>query len=166
MTDVWDDDDDVMGDELDELLEGDVEIVGARRRKGRARRRKARRRLQMVFAGLPQTDVAPGAQATLEGNVAEPFRPERLVLVATDATTGAQVFGASLLDIRIGTISQNQNLDPVPVQAFNADAVGVRLRGSTAQPGVGVDVTVVADPAIAPNDTRFRGVLIGPALTP
>jgi len=95
--------------------------------------------------------------------VAEPFRPERLVLVATDTAAGTPVFDASLLDIRIGTISQNQNLDPVPVQAFNPDAVGVRLRGSTAQPGVGVDVTVVASPLV---QTRFRGVLIGPALTP
>jgi len=165
MTDVYDDDDDVMGDELDELLEGDVEIVG-RRRKKRARRRRARRRLQVVFAGLPQTAVAAGGQATLEANVSEPFRPERLVLRATDnaggPTQGDLLQDCSLLDVRIGTISQNQNLDPVPLQAFNPDAVGVRLRGSTAQPGVGVDITVTA----GGTDALFSGVLIGPALTP
>ena len=165
MTDVYDDDEDVMGDELDELLEGDVEIVGRRRRK-RARRRRARRRLQVVFAGLPSTTVAAGGQATMEANVSEPFRPERLVLRAVQGpnggTPGAIVDDASLLDVRIGTISQNQNLDPVPLQAFNPDAVGVRLRGSTAQPGVGVDITVTAGTV----ETTFTGVLIGPALTP
>jgi len=103
----------------------------------------------------------------MEANVSEPFRPERLVLRAVDNSGGGGAPGTllddcSMLDIRIGTISQNQNLDPVPLQAFNPDAVGVRLRGSTAQPGVGVDITVTA----GATDARFSGVLIGPALTP
>ena len=157
----YDDDDEMMGDELDELLEGDgdVEIVGRRRRR-RKRVRRARRRLQTVFCGIPSTTVIAGQTVSIDANVAEPFRPERLV--ATAVSAGVPNLDYSILDIKIGVISQNLNSDPVPIIAFSADAVGVRLRGSTSQPGVGIETVVRNDSAA---DAVFRGVYIGPALT-
>jgi len=158
---------DDLGDELDELLSGDdVEIVGARRGRRRRRIRRQRRRLQTVYAGIPRIEfTAAGETTTVIADVAEPFRPERLVLSAIDTSGAAPVptEDVEVSSLVIGTISQAQNGNPVPIVAFSPDAVGVRLRGTTAQPGVGVTLAVTNGTGTA---VTVRGVFIGPALTP
>ena len=158
---------DDLGDELDELLSGDdVEIVGARRGRRRRKIRRQRRRLQTVYAGIPRVEFTAALESqTVIADVAEPFRPERLVLSAID-TSGASPVPTDDVEVAslvIGTISQAQNGNPVPLIAFNPDAVGVRLRGTTAQPGVGITLTLANGAGTA---VTVRGVFIGPALTP
>ncbi len=123
----------------------------------------------MVYAGIPPTVLTAGPTATVNCDVAEPFRPERLVVAGVDdappAGQPAITSDFTINQILVGTIQQSQNSIPAPAIAFSADAVGVRLKASTAQPGVGVNVTYTAGPSIGGNLT-ITGVFIGPALTP
>lgn len=111
--------------------------------------------IQRIVAGLPSQSVAAGAAADLQVTVAEPFRPDRIILsVASQAL--------NVTNVKIGTKSLNVTSNPISGNCFAHDAVGSFLQGYTAQPGVGFVVSV-SNPTIAAIITG--GGVFGPALT-
>ena len=140
-------------DALDELLSGDE--VGARRRR-MVRRRRAPQKVGILCAGVPVTNIADGATTEITVPVADPFRPDTLVLSAA-----ARAAGVSILDIKVGTVSQNVSSGPIPAEVFAPDARWTRLNGSTAQPGVGITLSVRNTSG---SSIAFSGVFYGRAI--
>jgi hypothetical protein len=137
----------ITGDALDELLEAsgldvsqsDLSKVGT------------------LFAGIPTSqDVPANGTLVLNVGVKDPFRPDRLIL-----STAAQAL--DIIDIRVGTRSQNTGTGTIPGEVFANDTTYVRINGDTAQPGVGIDITFANTTvaAITPS-----GTFVGKAAQP
>lgn len=91
--------------------------------------------VRRLFAGIPSTSVAAAASNDVACNIAEPFRPDRLML---------SVVAQALLvtNLRIGTKSMNVSSNPISGNCFSEQAVNNDLSGYTAQPGVGMLLSV------------------------
>jgi hypothetical protein len=65
-----------------------------------------------------------------------------------------------ILDIKVGTISLNASVNPVPADCFAPDAMGTALRAVvTATPAVGLQVTAKGTAA-----TSLRAAFFGPSM--
>lgn len=123
-------------DELDYLMGGEVSgshIVGARPQGVRQGQGTLRR---LIAAGTA-TSVGIGATVDIAAVVSQPFKAERMYV---NAATVTALFTVG--NIRIATFSLNVTNNALPVEMFQHDSVGVDLVGYTAQPGVGLTVTV------------------------
>lgn len=76
-----------------------------------------------------------------------PFRVDRLVIIVT-RTAGAAGIGCLVNDVRVGTKSQFAGTASLPAEMFAVNAIGMALKGDTAQPGntITIDVAVTAAP--------------------
>lgn len=144
-------------DEIDDILSGmddddDFEL-GARRR--RVRRPKGRlvpvipNRLGQQALGLGTTALTANGSATVTLTPQLPFKPYRLSTTAT---------GVRIDDIRVGNASQFVAAGSIPAEVFGPTAIGTRLKGDTAVPGVDIIITIT-DTSGAAN--TFEGALIG-----
>lgn len=164
---------DLIGDEVDDLLDALTEgEVGARRRRYRGRyRRRPRRRYQMrrrsrprrklmlkkvrpsqartYPLGLGTTALAANATAVITVNPQLPFK---LMKLATPSTN------VQVDNIQIGTVSQFVAAGGIPAEVFAPNSVGVGLKGDTAVPGVQIQITVT-DTSGAAN--TFTGAFFG-----
>lgn len=168
--------DDLIGDEVDDLLEALSGEVGARRRYRRRRprrrysmrrrsyrrpRRRSRPRRRLALKkqrasqartyplGLGTTALAANATAVITVNPQLPFKLMRL----STPSTNVQVD-----NIQIGTVSQFVAAGGIPAEVFAPNSVGVGLKGDTAVPGVQIQITVT-DTSGAAN--TFTGAFFG-----
>lgn len=110
--------------------------------------------LDGVLVGIPALAVPAGGTLTINVNVTKPFRADRLIL---DAATRAA--GLFVQQISISSEEQVISPNPVPTEVFTADATH-KLRGTIAQPGVGINLTIVNTTG-AP--VTVGGAFFGPA---
>jgi hypothetical protein len=96
-----------------------------------------------------------GAAGSVTRRPQTPIKIARLVIPSSIA--GAFV----ITDLKVGKDSQFVGSDPIPAETFIPTAVGVELKGDTAN--VGHDVTV-AFTNISGAPQQFRAALIGPAV--
>jgi len=170
--DFDDDDEDVEGDEYDEELIGDQEIIGRKRpkrRRSRSRSRKAllrrimaRRAGAVVNKGLSsrrlyplgftRTAVAAAASSIVPASPQNLFRPQRLVIPSDIA------FSFGLQDIKVGSQSQLVQSVEIPAAMFSEVAVGTQMMFDTAQVGNQVSVDVINNSGASVN---FTGALLG-----
>lgn len=115
-------------DLIEELLSGDVDILGAS-----AGVRQGPLSVEGMIVGIPIVSVGANASATVKVEVTQPFRARRMILSAA-----AQALNVD--DIKVSNVSQFMNSSPVSGEVFAADAVGAFLRGDTARPGVGIEI--------------------------
>lgn len=159
--------DELIGDEVDDLLEALSGEVGARRRYRRRprrryrmrRRSRPRRRLALKKQrasqartyplGLGTTALVANATAVITVNPQLPFKLMRL----STPSTNVQVD-----NIQIGTVSQFVAAGGIPAEVFAPNSVGVGLKGDTAVPGVQIQITVT-DTSGAAN--TFTGAFFG-----
>lgn len=169
--------DELIGDEVDDLLEALSGEVGRRRRYRRRRprfrlrrrrrpsRRRSRRRrrprsrmslrkvrqtqARLYPLGLGVTALAANATAVITVNPQLPFK---LLKLATPSTN------VQIDNIQIGTVSQFVAAGGIPAEVFAANSVGVGLKGDTAVPGVQIQITVT-DTSGAVN--TFAGAFFG-----
>jgi hypothetical protein len=150
---------------MDELLEqelgsGDYDDdspqIGARRGAGRRRGPIDPDSLPRLFCGIKPVVVPAGQTRTVQVQVTNPFRPEKLILHPASQALFVE-------DIKISRVSQNTGDGPVPGYAFSADSVGTNLRGDTAQTGVGIELTVSNPNTTEGGAITLYGVFWGPA---
>lgn len=102
------------------------------------------------------TDVIPlGATATLSIQPQVLFRPERLVVDATDSANFL------ILDFKVGKNSQFAAQSPLPASAFQPGAFGVRLKCDTCQISAQLVLQVQN---MATVDSRFNACVFGEAV--
>lgn len=99
--------------------------------------------------------VAAGATATITSRPQVVFRPDRLVVPASIASSFL------INDLRVGKNSQFVNATAVPAETFTQGAFGVRLKLDTAQ--VSQDI-VMSVTNVSAGAVRFTAALIGPAV--
>jgi hypothetical protein len=102
------------------------------------------------------TTVAAGATSVITASPQRPFRPERFVVQS--AITGSFLIN----DITVGADSQFVSKSgAIPADVFANNAVGTRLKGTSAVPGVQIQISVTNTTGGA---LRFLAALIGEAL--
>ena len=140
-------------DDIEDILSGlDEPELGARRAR---RRSKARlvpivpNRLSNLPLGLGVTALTANQSTTVTLTPQLPFKPYRLLTNST---------GVRIDDIRVGNASQFVAAGSIPSEIFAPNAVGTRLKGDTAVPGVDIIISIT-DTSGAANS--FSGALIG-----
>lgn len=115
--------------------------------------------LPQSFVGIPRTtSPGVGVRVPIQVEIYRDIRPDRLVI---PTTTGQNWL---VRDIRVGTISLNASIQPVPGECFAPLSFGGRLRATvTATPSVGIQIDVEATDAEAPD---FIGAFFGPSRMP
>lgn len=139
-------------DDLDDILSGMDDEVGRRRRRRRPKGRLVPikpSRLSNLPLGLGSTTLTANQSTTVTLTPQLPFKPYRLVTTST---------GVRIDDIKVGNASQFVASGSIPAEVFAPDAVGTRLKGDTAVPGVDI-ILSITDTSGAGN--TFEGVLIG-----
>lgn len=126
----------ISGDEdedMDALLSS---MMGAQAKPSGGRRVKVGlpQKLQALLLGLGANSIAGSGSTPFNVAVLVPFRPKALVLKAT-----SQVLDIS--GIQIGTSSQLAGTARVAGEVFAPNSVRNVLKGDTANPGSGIDVT-------------------------
>lgn len=93
-----------------------------------------------------------------------PFRVDRLVMIVT-RSAGAAAIGVAVNDVRVGTKSQFAGTASLPAEMFAVNAVGMSLKGDTAQPGnsITIDVEITAAPG-AGESVIVQPSIMGDAL--
>lgn len=146
--------DDMVGsDDLSSMLQqiSGGDIVGA---SGRGRQKVSASSLPISFVGIPVTTLST-AYATIQIPIQRAIRPDRLVIERVGGPT------IDVLDIKVGTISLNASVNPVPADCFAPDAMGTALRAVvTATPAVGMQITVKSTAATP----VLRGAFFGPSM--
>jgi hypothetical protein len=136
---------------LDQLLAGDE--IGAAKARARApgsvpsSPKAPVSNLRKTYCGIPITSVTAGSSVDVSCPVSEPFRLDRPVLSAA-----AQALHVN--NIRVGTKPLNISPNPISGNAFSEQAINNELSGYTAQPGVGITISVL-------NSTAGTVVLSG-----
>lgn len=154
-------DDMVAGDDdVDAILEAvsGYDIVGAAGSGGQSRRTRVNAaKLPLSFVGVPLTDItASSTGQVIQVPIQRAIRPDRLVLDRVQAAS------ALIYDIKVGTVSLNASVNPVPGDAFSPDAMGTAIRAVvTAIPAVGIQLTVGNRTAVA--ITNFTAAFFGPS---
>jgi len=132
--------DDFMGD--DDFMGGD-EMAGSRSGP------------QEQFYPFTRTSFATGVSADITGRPQRKFRTERLVvasIIAADFTFSRLLIGQDNMFVANGDAS---------CQLFSEAAVGMRLRGYTAVPGLDITITVTNRAA---GTLVFSGGIVGSAV--
>lgn len=112
--------------------------------------------LDGVLVGIPTAAQVPaGGTLTINVNVTKRFRAQRLIL---DAATRAA--GLFVQQISISSEEQVISPAPVPTEVFTPDATH-SLRGTIAEPGVGINLTLANTTAGAVTPS---GCFFGPAV--
>jgi hypothetical protein len=143
----------VGADDLDSILNAvrGNDIVGA---SGGGRQKVSASSLPISFVGVPVT-VLSTSYVTIQVPIQRALRPDRLVVSRVEAAT------IDILDIKVGTISLNASVNPVPADCFAPDAMGTALRAVvTATPAVGLQITVKATTATP----SMRAAFFGPSM--
>ncbi len=147
--------DDLVGaDDMDSILNAvrGNDIVGASARSGR--QKVSASSLPISFVGLPITTLST-AIVNIQVPIQRAIRPDRLVIERVGGPT------INIYDIKVGTVSLNASVNPVPADCFAPDAMGTALRAVvTAVPAVGIQLTVNATAATP----VLRGAFFGPSM--
>ena len=114
--------------------------------------------LPISFVGVPLTAIAASSTGTvIQVPIQRDIRPDRFVL---DRIQAAQVL---VYDIKVGTISLNASVNPIPGDAFSPDAMGTAIRAVvTATPAVGIQITIGERTGVA--ITNFTASFFGPSM--
>lgn len=125
---------------------------------GRGRRTVDARRLPQSFVGVPLSTIPASSTGTIVAvPIQRQLRPDRFVL---DRIQAAQ---ALVYDIRVGTISLNASVNPIPGDAFAPDAVDTAIRAVvSATPAVGIQLSIGERTGVA--ITNFTGGFFGPSM--
>jgi hypothetical protein len=147
--------DDMIGaDDLDSLLNAvrGGDIVGAASRGGKQKVSAAS--LPVSFVGVPVT-VLSTSQSVIQVPIQRAIRPDRFVIDRVQAAT------IDVVDIKVGTVSLNASVNPVPGDCFAPDAMGTAIRAVvTAIPAVGIQLTVKA----STGTPSLRAAFFGPSM--
>ena len=147
---LGDDDEDVtelLGDDLlgygsvDDYDEGG--LLGARRRRARAKRMLKRRgytRDRGLILGLGTQTIGAGVTADHLASPQVPFRPKRIIITATG--TGITLDNINVEDIKVGKNSQLVTAGPFPAAGFAATAFDIGIKFDTAVPGIDIVVSL------------------------
>lgn len=127
-------------------------IAAARAAGGAVSRRKSRRNVYEQPLPIPPTDFTSGQQQDIELRPQRLFRTERLVI----SSVIAPFF--RVLDVKIGQETQFVASGALPATIFSEVAVGVRLKGDTANLG---NTIVVSLQNIDAQTRTFSGAIIG-----
>lgn len=124
----------------------------------RARRAIDARKLPMSFVGVPLSTIPASSTGTIVAvPIQRQLRPDRFVL---DRIQAAQVL---VYDIRVGTISLNASVNPIPGDAFAPDAVDTAIRAVvSATPAVGIQLSIGERTGSA--ITNFTAGFFGPSM--
>lgn len=157
MSDIVGYDDLVGADDVDAILRAvsGHDIVGA----AAAKRTKVNAgSLPVSFVGVPRTNIPASSTGTvIQVPIQRAIRPDRFVIGRSEITAGALVY-----DIKVGTISLNASVNPVPGDAFAPDAMGTAIRAVvTAVPAVGIQLTIGNSTAVA---FTFGAAFFGPSM--
>lgn len=110
--------------------------------------------LPISFVGVPVTALTT-ALSTIQIPIQRALRPDRLVIDRVQAAT------IDVQDLKIGTISLNASVNPIPGDAFAPDAIGTAIRAvTTAVPAVGMQITVKA----STGTPTLRACIFGPSM--
>lgn len=149
------------GNMVDELLYEDDEstgytdIVGAAGGGGPRAVKRQFDNIENLMAGIPVTEIAANSEASINVGVQRPFRARRLIM-------GGSPGDFRIQSIKVSNVDQLINSNPVPAVVFTPDSIGSRLRGDTAQPGVGIDLRVSNTTSAA---SEVEGAFFGEAAT-
>lgn len=128
-----------------------VDIVGA---SGGRQRSTNAAKLPVSFVGIPRTTLSTTPQA-IQVPIQRAIRPDRLVFDRTAAAT------LLVHDVKVGTISLNASINPIPGDAFSPDAMGTAIRAVvTATPAVGIQITL----SVTTGTPVVGGAFFGPSL--
>jgi hypothetical protein len=143
--------DELVGDEIDEVLEAlEGDLVGAKRPRARhALKKVSQSQFRRYPLGLGVTALLANATAVL---TVTPQLPFKLMRLSTPSV------GITIDNIQIGTVSQFVAAGGVPSECMAPLAIGSELKGDTCVPGVQIQITVT-DVSAAPN--TFRAALFG-----
>lgn len=136
-------------------ISGDAAVA---RQPGRGRQAVDARRLPQSFVGVPLSAIPASSTGTIVAvPIQRQLRPDRFVL---DRIQAAQ---ALVYDIRVGTISLNASVNPIPGDAFAPDAVDTAIRAVvSATPAVGIQLSIGERTGVA--ITNFTGGFFGPSM--
>ena len=157
--------DDLVGeDDVDRLIDamsGDTDIVGEaapQQQSPGGRQRVRAKDLPQSFVGVPLSAIPASSTGTIIAvPIQRQIRPDRFVI---DRVQAAQ---ALVYDIRVGTISLNASINPVPGDAFSPDAVDTAIRAVvTAIPAVGLQLSIGERTGVA--IANFSAGFFGPSL--
>ena len=110
--------------------------------------------LPQSMVGVPVTALTT-AKSVVQVNIQRALRPDRLVI---DRVQGATI---DVYDVKIGTISLNASINPVPGDAFAPDAIGTSIRCvAVAIPAVGIQLTVAG----STGTPTLRAGFFGPSM--
>lgn len=140
----------------EEIVEGDDDDMVA----GANGQQLLAKKLPQSFVGVPLTTIpASSTGVSIAVPVLRNIRPDRWVFDRVQAAS------ALVYDIKIGTVSLNASVNPVPGDMFAPDAVGTSMRSTeTATPSVGI--TIVVGNRTATAITLFTAGVIGPSTKP
>ena len=177
--DLLEGDEGFVGDDLDDLLEGDTDDmmgawfgIGAGNKKKRQReaiKALIQKRIQQgaivrdssptksreYVIGFDTTSVAAGANASPSKRPQVLFRPERIIIPSNIALDFVVV------DVKVGKNSQFVQSGEVPAVVFTEGSFGVRLKMDTVQ--VSMDLTLTVRNTSG-NTRNFTAAVIGPAV--
>lgn len=115
--------------------------------------------LPMTGAGGTNTFSASVTSITFQGVMQKPFRGERFLVSVV--RTGTSAVGRILGQVFVGTDLQQADLSGFDVELVgSAQAFGVRLTMTAAQPGVWIRVPCVLSSALAGSDTIFVSMIL------
>lgn len=152
MSDIIGYQDYVGADEIDSILAAvrGTDIVGKSGRKPTANAAQ----LPVSFVGIPRTALSTTPLA-IQVPIQRAIRPDRLVFDRTAAAT------LLVHDVKVGTISLNASINPIPGDAFSPDAMGTAIRAVvTATPAVGIQITL----SVTTGTPTVGGAFFGPSL--
>jgi len=153
-------DDLVGGDDTDRLIDAmsGTDIIGEDGAGSNDRNVRRARDLPQSFIGVPLTNIPASSTGTIIAvPIQRQIRPDRFVI---DRVIAAQ---ALVYDIRVGTVSLNASVNPVPGDAFAPDAVDTAIRAVvSAIPAVGLQLSIGERTGVA--ITNFSAGFFGPSL--
>jgi hypothetical protein len=143
----------VGADDLGEFLDSvrGADIIG---KAGGGRRKVNAAQLPVSFVGVPVTALTV-ANLAIQVPIQRQIRPDRFVIDRVVAAT------VNVLDIKVGTVSLNASVNPVPGDCFAPDAMGTAIRAVvTATPAVGIQIVVAA----STGTPTLRAAFFGPSM--
>lgn len=139
-----------MGNPLDDMFRRRGEVSGYEIGGDTPQARQGQGSMRRLFAAGTATTVAAAGSAEIQAIVSQAFKAERMYINAAMATAAM-----TISNIRIATFSLNVTPNALAIDMFLRDAVGTELSGYTAQPGVGLVISV--------NNPSGAGVLCNPS---
>lgn len=113
--------------------------------------------LPQSFVGIPYTTLGDNVRTNIQVPIQRDIRPDRLII---PTLIGRRT---QIDDIRVGTVSLNASMAPMPAEAFATLSFGTRLRATvTATPSVGIMLSVTKWDVTEGVDV-FCGAVFGPS---